>query len=386
MSQLSGKGASGLEPPHLLDITMFWSPRGGGVARYLRSKRDWLKTNSQWRHTILAPGPATAETSRIAAMPLPFSGGYRFPLRRTATARSIVGQQPDLIEVGDPYRCAWAALDAGQQLGVPVTAFYHSNVDALSQRFLPRSLHGLVRRYLHHLYRQFDTIFAPSHWAAEALRELGLDNIVLQPHGVDCDLFHPRQHAAAWRQELGYKPSDVVLIYTGRFAPEKNLDRLTAAVDRLGAPYQLVAIGDGPRPPSGARLQVLPYQPDAAALTRALASADIFVHAGDQETFGLAALEALACGTPVIARRSGGLTDLIDNRAAIGVERDDVGAFADAISAVAPVAATLRDEARRRALEFDANVAFSRLLKRYTALSFSARPSDARPKEERYAA
>jgi len=386
VGQLSVNSASGLKTPHLLDITMFWSPRSGGVARYLRSKRDWLQANSHWRHTVMAPGPATTETSRIAALPLPFSGGYRFPLRRAATARSIVAQQPDLIEVGDPYRCAWAALDAGQRLGVPVMAFYHSNVDTLSQHLLPRALHGVVRHYLRHLYRQFDTVFAPSHWAAEALRELGLDNVVLQPHGVDCDLFHPRQRAAAWRRELGYMRSDVVLIYTGRFASEKNLDLLTAAVDRLGAPYQLVAIGDGPRPPSGARLRVLPFQPDAVALTRALASADIFVHAGDQETFGLAALEALACGTPVIARACGGLTDLIDGRAAIGVERDEVGAFADAISAVAPVAATLRDEARRRALEFDANLAFSRLLKRYTALCFSARPADAHPKEERYAA
>ncbi|MGZ9057664.1 MAG: glycosyltransferase [Burkholderiaceae bacterium] len=386
MGQLSMQGAGGLRPPHLLDITMFWSPRSGGVARYLRSKRDWLKANSHWRHTIMAPGPATAETSCIAAMPLPFSGGYRFPLRRAATARSIIRQQPDLIEVGDPYRCAWAALDAGQRLGIPVAAFYHSNADALSQRFLPRAFHGLVQHYLHHLYRNFDTVFAPSHWAADALRGLGLDNVVLQPHGVDCDVFHPRQHAAAWRQELGFASSDVVLIYAGRFASEKNLQRLTAAVDRLGAPYQLVAVGDGPRPPSGARLRVLPYQPDAAALARSLASADIFVHAGDQETFGLAALEALACGTPVIARACGGLTDLIDGRAVIGVERDDISAFADAISAVAPVAASLREDARRRALEFDANLAFSRLLHRYTALCFSGRPSDAHPKEERYAA
>ena len=386
MGQLPMTGASALSPPHLLDITMFWSPRSGGVARYLRSKRNWLAANSQWRHTIMAPGPETAETSRVAAIPLPFSGGYRFPLRRAAIARAIARQRPDLIEVGDPYRCAWAALDAGQRLGVPVAAFYHSNVDALSQHFLPRAVHGLVRQYLRHLYRRFDTVFAPSHWAADALRDLGLDNIVLQSHGVDCDVFHPRQHAAAWRQELGYAPSDIVLIYTGRFASEKSLDRLTAAVDRLGAPYQLVAIGDGPRPPRGARLRVLPYQPDATALARALASADIFVHAGDQETFGLAALEALACGTPVIARACAGLTDLIDGRAAIGVERDDVGAFADAIAAVAPTAATLREEARRRALEFDANLAFSRLLNRYTALCFSARPSDVQPKQERYAA
>ena len=100
----------------------------------------------------------------------------------------------------------------------------------------------------------------------------------------------------------------------------------------------------------------------------------------------MAALEALACGTPVIARAAGGLTDLLDGRAAIGVERDDVGALADAISAVAPIAGTLRDDARRRALEFDADLAFARLLKRYTALCFSVRPSDAQPKEERYAA
>jgi alpha-1,6-mannosyltransferase len=379
-------GASGSPRPHLLDITMFWSPRSGGVARYLRSKRDWLGAHSNWHHTIMAPGPSTPETRGITAMPLPFSGGYRFPLRRAATARAIVRQQPDLIEVGDPYRCAWAALDAGQQLGVPVAAFLHSNVDALAKRWLPRASHRLVRQYLRHLYRHFDLVLAPSHWAANSLRDLGLDNVVLQVHGVDCNLFHPRRHDTAWRREMGCAPSDIVLLYTGRFAPEKNLDRLAAAVDRLGASYVLVAIGDGPCPPRGARLRVLPYESDASALARALASADIFVHAGDQETFGLAALEALACGTPAIARACAGLTDLIDGRAAIGVERDDDAAFADAIAAVAPIAATLRNEARRRALEFDANHAFSQLLNRYTALCFSARPGDAEPTEERYAA
>ena len=230
---------------------MFWSPRSGGVARYLRSKRDWLNAHSTWRHTIMAPGPSTSETLKVSAVPLPRSGGYRFPLRRAATARAIVRQQPDLIEAGDPYRCAWSALDAGQQLGVPVVAFYHSNVEALAQRWMPRASHVLVRQYLRHLYRRFDAVFAPSHWAADALRRLNLDNVVLQPHGVDCNMFHPASHDPQWRDELGYAPSDIVLLYTGRFAPEKNLDRLAAAVDRLGPPYLLVAMGDGPCPPRG---------------------------------------------------------------------------------------------------------------------------------------
>jgi glycosyltransferase involved in cell wall biosynthesis len=97
-------------------------------------------------------------------------------------------------------------------------------------------------------------------------------------------------------------------------------------------------------------------------------------------------LEALACGTPVIARACAGLTDLIDGRAAIGVELDDAAAFADAITAAAPMAATLRNEARRRALEFDANHTFSQLLNRYTALCISARSGSAEGEEERYAA
>ncbi|HYM47234.1 MAG TPA: glycosyltransferase, partial [Burkholderiaceae bacterium] len=233
--------------PHLLDITMFWSPSGGGVARYVRSKRAWLAKHSQWRHTIIAPGPSTVETLGIGALPLPFSGGYRFPLRRAAAARAIVRVRPDVIEVGDPYRFAWSALDAGQHLGVPVAAFYHSNIDALTDHRLTRAVRPAVRRYLRHLYRQYDAVFAASYWSADTLRELGLDNVVHQPHGVDCTVFHPRQRDPQWRRELGCDDSDVLLLYAGRFAPEKNLDQLAAAVDRLGAPYVLIAIGDGPR-------------------------------------------------------------------------------------------------------------------------------------------
>ena len=377
---------SGLRGPHLLDITMFWSPSGGGVARYIRSKRAWLHTHSNWRHTIITPGLPTAETSGFNAPALPLSGGYRFPLRRNAATRAIMQEEPDLIEAGDPYRFAWAALDAGQQLGIPVAAFYHSNLDALIDHKITRAVRPAVRRYLHHLYSQYDTVFAASHWSVDTLRNIGLSNVVLQPLGVDCELFHPRRRDEQWRAEVGFKDSDVVLLYAGRFAPEKNLDQLAAAVAQLGAPYVLAAIGDGPRPPSGTRVRILPYQAQSLQLARALASADVFVHAGDQETFGLAPLEALACGTPAIVRARGGLRDLIDGHAAVGVERDGCNAFAETIREVAPHALTLRDAARRRACEFDADRAFSQLLHRYTAMRCAPRFGAAETNEQRYAA
>ena len=56
----------------------------------------------------------------------------------------------------------------------------------------------------------------------------------------------------------------------------------------------LLACGAGPRPPSGDRVLVHPFVADPMALARILASADAFVHAGDQETFGLSVLEAMA--------------------------------------------------------------------------------------------
>ena len=214
VDRLSMRGVSGgstLSRPHLLDITMFWSPRSGGVARYLRSKRDWLSAHSNWRHTILAPGPSTAETSQIAAVPLPWSGGYRFPLRRAALARSIVRQQPDLIEVGDPYRCAWSALDAGQQLGVPVAAFYHSNLEALAQRWMPRASHGVSSAIPTPSLSSFRRSLRAEPLGCRRVaqsrsrqRRTSIARRRLQP-------VPSAAHDPQWRAELGCTSSDIVL-------------------------------------------------------------------------------------------------------------------------------------------------------------------------------
>ncbi len=138
------------------------------------------------------------------------------------------------------------------------------------------------------------------------LHDWGVERVALQPLGVDTALFHPGRAAATpWRSELGLAADARVLVYAGRFAPEKHLDVLADAVARLGPPHVLLAIGAGPMPPAGERVRVVPFVADATVLAAILAGADAFVHAGDQETFGLSALEAMACGTPIVVRRRG---------------------------------------------------------------------------------
>jgi alpha-1,6-mannosyltransferase len=372
---------------HLVDVTMFWSRTGGGVGRYLRSKQAWVAAHSRhWRHTLLVPDDPAPGRRRLAAAALPFSHGYRFPLNRRAAARAIVDLAPDVIEVGDPYRVAWSALDAGWRLGVPVVAFGHSNAGELAQRYLGTAAAKLVRRYLQRLYCEYDAVFAASRWMVDELRGLGLNNVVHQPLGVDCSTFHPRQPRALWRARLGLSPGHFVLMYAGRFAREKNLQVLAEAVDRIGSNCVLVLIGDGPAAPHGRRVLRLPYQSDTAALATALASADLFVHAGDQETFGLSLLESLACGTPVVACARAGVTDLVDQHSVIGLPKATVARYAEAFFYLRSRAAELRDAARVRALQFDQRILFQQQFERYTALRATVAFGEAGPNGVAHAA
>ena len=329
------------EPLHLVDTTMFWSPTGGGVRRYLQTKHDWLAGQVRWRHTIAVPRVAGSDAgaATLPSLPLPGSGGYRLPVRRAAIARTLVALAPDVIEAGDPYRVAWGALDAAQKLGVPAVAYCHSNIVALARfaagRRLGAAAARVAERYARHVYRGFDLVLAPSLSMTAHLRDWGVERVACQPLGVDTSVFHPSRRDPGWRERHGIAASDRLLVYAGRFAPEKHLDLVAEAVNLLGAPYTLLAIGAGPTPPpAGARVVVLPFVASTAALATALASADAFVHAGDQETFGLSALEAMASGLPIVVRDAEGLGELVDRDNGVAVGDASPASLAAAIAAV----------------------------------------------------
>jgi len=362
------------DPLHLVDATMFWSPTGGGVRRYLQTKHAWLARQPRWRHTIAVPrvAGAGADAATLPSWPLPASGGYRLPLRRRAIARVLVELRPDLIEAGDPYRVAWGALDAARSLGIPALAYCHSNVAAMARLAAGPFATAAARaaeRYARHLYRRFELVLAPSEDMAARLRDWGVDRVACQPLGVDTDTFHPRARDRAWRQRHGWSEATRVLVYAGRFAAEKHLDVLAAAVARLGDPYVLVAIGAGPVPPRGDRVVVLPFVASSRELATALASADAFVHAGDQETFGLSALEAMACATPAVLRASAGLAELCDGVGAIGVAAGSAAAFAEQVDALFAGDREQRSQAARaRAEASDWERVFPALLGHYQRL------------------
>lgn len=322
---------------HLVDTTLFYASEGGGVRRYLAAKHDWLAQHSSIRHTILAPGARDAIRHggliTVASPALPGLQGYRFPLRLARWTECLVALNPDVIEAGDPYGPAWAALRAGERLGVPVVGFYHSDLVRLIGARAGRWIEPAVARHVRDLYRRFDLVIAPSHYVHSKLADLGLTRVACRPLGVDVDLFHPSRRDPQLRRELGLSEDTRLAIFAGRFAREKNLWMLLHAFKSLGPRYHLLLVGSGMDLPVQHNVTIYPYQRSGEALARLLASSDLLVHAGDQETFGLIVLEAMACGRPVVAVDSGGLAELVAPQTGLLATPRNARALADAVSA-----------------------------------------------------
>jgi alpha-1,6-mannosyltransferase len=344
---------------HLVDTTLFFSPTSGGVRRYLTAKHDWLRANTAHRHTILVPGERDhlepGGISTIAGHHVPGTFNYRLPLSPRHWTAQLEALEPDLIEVGDAFHPAWCAARVAQRRGIPLVAFFHSNLAQLVSQRCGSAIGRAFTRYLRLTYERFDLVFAPSRQMCRYLGELGIHRTVLQPLGVDASIFAPTRRTLDLRRELGLAGSTRLLVYAGRFSGEKNIHVLRGAMEKLGAPYHLLMIGGGRHDQPATNVTVLPYRRDSIELAGWLASADALVHAGSRETFGLVILEAMACGRPVIATRAGAIPELVDESVGLLAEPENVGSMAQAI-------ASLYD----RDIETLGAAARTRVLARYT--------------------
>jgi alpha-1,6-mannosyltransferase len=364
-----------VETMHLVDTTLFYSPTSGGVKSYLSAKHAWLKANTSWQHTIVVPAEEDhierGEICTLAGFPVLGSFNYRLPVNPRRWSRLLSALNPSLIEAGDAFHPAWGAIHVARQRGIPIAAFYHSNLpQILGRRFGGRLTERILCRYLRVLYEQFDVVFAPSRLMCELLNNMGVSNTVYQPLGVDAEVFHPKRRSPGLRAKLGLPASARVLLYAGRFAGEKHLPVLLQAFARLGSPYHLLLIGGDRQSRPTRNVTLLPYRRDSLELAEWLASADALVHAGTKETFGLVLLEAMACGRPVVAVRASAVPEFVDESVGMLAEPCNSASMAEAIAAlyerdIEAIGATARARVLRR---FTWHKAFQAQLTAYASL------------------
>ena len=322
--------------PHLVDTTLFYTATSGGVRRYLLEKHAWFRRSAHWQHTLLVPG-AQDRGSRgdIVEFQSPLiRAGYRWPVRLAAFRERLATLEPDLIEAADPYVVGWQAARAAERLGIPSIAFCHSELVGLVRGRAGPAGAAAAAAYLRTLYARFTRVLAPSQVVARQLHDAGIHSVAVQPLGVDADVFSPARRDPNLRAQLGLPADTRLLIFAGRLAPEKNLPHLYAMIEQLRAPYHLLIVGGTTAGRNAPRVTTLPYQAEPLGLATLLASADLLVHAGQQETFGLVALEALACGTPVVAYRHTALAELVDAGVGALAHGYRPAALAEAVDAI----------------------------------------------------
>ncbi len=185
------------------------------------------------------------------------------------------------------------------------------------------SLKKFARRlFLRWVYKHIDKAFYVGTHNKAYYKKHGLKNqkLVYAPHAIDNDRFsdtHGRYYidAIAWKKKLGFLDNDILLMYVGKFEPNKNLKELILSINKTK--LNLLLVGNGPLQEelesiSSTNIKFLPFQ-NQSILPIVYRMADAIVLNSKSETWGLVLNEALACGIPVIAsEKCGGAIDLIN--------------------------------------------------------------------------
>lgn len=239
--------------------------------------------------------------------------------------------QPDIIHIHHPFWLGSLGLWIARRQKVPAVYTYHTRLEHYAH-FVP--LPGRLFRNLisHYLIKRFankcDGVIVPTYSAEEYLRALGVrTDVYVQPTGIDFERFQKvtPEDIAKLRASLNIE-KERILISVSRLSTEKNIDFMINAVARLHqdspVPFRFLLIGDGNE---RLRLQQRINRLGLSAVITLIGSVppediptyyrlgDAFLFASKSETQGMVILEAMAAGLPVVAVRSSGIDDVVQD-------------------------------------------------------------------------
>jgi 1,2-diacylglycerol 3-alpha-glucosyltransferase len=332
-------------------FTNNYFPMLGGVPTAVETIRRGLEALGH-EVVIVAPRMAGADDGerpviRVPALPAPTYPDFALPLPLSpALARRLRALDLDVFHAHHPFLLGASARRLARASGRAFVFTYHTLYDRYAHYVpLPRAM--VARRAIRWSAGFADTadlVLAPSDFVAQRLRAQGVRRpIEVLPTGVDLDHFRPGDRAGA-RRALGLAADDRVLLYVGRLDREKNLEFLLDAVARTRTPrVRLLLVGRGTQTAAlrreaasrgwGDRVELRGGSPPAG-LPAYYQAADAFVFASTTETQGLAVLEAMACGLPVVAVRASGVEEIVTDGVSGLLVPEDAAAFAIAVDQI----------------------------------------------------
>jgi len=289
-----------------------WDPQTNGVVTTLKATIDRLGRLGHEIRVISPEGLLSIPAPSYPEIRLAVAPGFHI-------ARQIKAFRPHAIHIATEGPIGVSMRRYCRRHGLPFTTAYHTRYpEYLNARWpIPLSVsYAWLRRF----HGAAARTFVSSNSVRAELSARGFGHLHRWQRGVDLELFRP---AMANVPELAGLPRPV-MAYMGRVAVEKNID----AFLRLDIPGTKLIIGNGPA--RGALAERYPqalfvgyrFGDELAAM---LSAADVFVFPSLTDTFGLAMIEALACGLPVAAFPVPGPVDVIE-RGVTGVLDQDLAA------------------------------------------------------------
>ena len=303
-------------------FTETFLPKVDGIVSVLCHALQRL--NEQGHQAILfAPAGAPAEYAGAKIVGI---RGFRFPvypeLRVSIPQARIFDDvqafEPDLVHAVNPFFLGPFGLRYARKLNLPTVASFHTDVARYAKHYGGGFFAPLLWSYMRTIHNSASLNLCPSSTVLHDLRAHGFQRVRWWHRGVDTARFTPGPRDEALRARLtNGHPDDFLVVYVGRHSPEKRLETMRDSLFQ-GAGVRLALVGHGP---SHEKLKsyyagtptVFPGYMKGDDLVATYRAADVFLFPSTTETFGLVALEAMACGAPVIAAQTGGVLDIVQD-------------------------------------------------------------------------
>ena len=263
---------------------------------------------------------------RSPGLPLADTGFY-LSLRYKTEHKKLL-QTMDVVHVHHPFLSGRLAISYCRPAHIPIVYTNHTRFDLYAQARMPlmpeEVSHSLLHAYMPDFCEEMDLVISPSKGMEKVMRQYGVESpIEVVPNGANLTSFHNAEPLS--RSDFGYKDDDILLVYAGRIAPEKNLEFLLqafAGVAQVVPNVHLLIIGGGQKEhveaikplPSELGIQdrvrfvgLVPYN----QLPSHLAMCDVFVTASVTEVHPFSVIEAMGTGLPVVGIDSPGVGDSI---------------------------------------------------------------------------
>lgn len=367
-----------------------YKPHLSGITNYIELNKRYLEQaghdvfvftfgNEDYQddepHIIRSPGLPLVDT------------GYYLSFQHSRRAKKLL-QTMDVVHVHHPFMSGRLALRYCRPLNIPVIFTNHTRYDIYAQTYLPglpsEISDSLLETYMPDFCAAVDMVISPSPGMAGVLRRFKVTApVTIIPNGVELSRFY-KSDGRTQRETYGLRADDLLLVYTGRLAPEKNLPFLLKAFYGLleAVPNaHLLLVGDGPEREkleeqsldsgSGERLHFVgrvPYDD----LPNYLAMCDVFVTASVSEVHPLSVIEAMAAGLPVMGIQSVGVGDTVKDGVSGYLSSDDLAAFTAKLTRLCLDESARRrmgQQARQESQRYDIQRTTDEMLKHYERLS-----------------